>query len=789
MATHVSNDAANAAFEPTTAGTEPKSSLRQVAASGGLAGIATGFVATLVDTGSVLIAGRAGNPALLAIGVASLVIPTFGLIGLLSALWQHAIDIRLRRLRPSGAAWWWGALASIPLVVATLWVPWGWLSSHWGSLSPRQKLLAGAFYACTAVAIAVVGRVTFAIRQRYRDTARATAWFHWPLVAGAVLSMASFYWVDRTYYTDDYEDFHYGAAGAYAVSAAVVTLLLRESLRRRRTSPRLRTPSSRAFALWFAVLVALLAMPALELLSVKHRKALVATKVTQTLQAWADLDGDGYSTLFGSADCAPLDGNRSPGTVDIPGNGIDDDCSGSDASRWPQREKLPSYPVPNADGFNLLLITVDTLRADRVGAYGYTRPTSPNIDGLASEGVRFASAFSQSTKTYESVPSLFTGLYPVNIPRDHKHPRTVGKKPYVYTMTDEAVLLTELVRQKGYHTYAIQDLWLLHTLGLDRGFDDYATSTEITAPILETVKTPFFMWLHYFEPHEPYLLHPGFDFGTKDSDRYDSEIAKVDSMIGKVLARLRDKNLEQSTVVVLTSDHGEEFGEHGGTSHTSKLHWESLHVPLIIKIPGHPPARVDETVELVDVLPTLCEAFRLDASCSSFDGQSLWATQAGLRDHGFGFAGAFSETELRNDFFFRQSVVTKDFRFNLNVDKHNVELFDLRADPREQHDVADARPDIVRKLWDEIGLRPYRDLGPHFERATRGDIDGLVSMLPRIRNEDLLGFALSIIARHPNPNAIQAVNAVRRRPGLSSSFHEQLEDLFGVALAKTAVRH
>ena len=211
-------------------------------------------------------------------------------------------------------------------------------------------------------------------------------------------------------------------------------------------------------------------------------------------------------------------------------------------------------------------------------------------------------------------------------------------------------------------------------------------------------------------------------------------------------------------------------------------------MPLIIKVPGHAPARVDETVELVDLLPSLCEALRLDAPCLAFDGQSLWATQAGLRDRGFGFTGAFSETELRNDFFFRQSVVTKDFRFNLNVDKHDIELFDLRADPLEQHNVAAARPEIVRQLWDEIGLRPYRDLGPHFQRAEQGDVDGLVGMLPRIRNETMLGFALGIIARHPTPNAIEAVNAVRKRPGLSSTLHKQLDDLFGVELAKTAFR-
>lgn len=759
--------------EPGPAPAQVTTSFRPAWTWGARVGFVTGGFATLADCISVLSAAYDRSAPLLVLGIASVVVPTLTLLGGLGGLWIEGMSRAVSKLGSPHTPWLWGFTAALPLILGAYWVPWSWLSSHWPSLSSRHKAMAVALYFAMLAGLALLGRLAFHARERYRADRRP--WFHWPLVGAALLVMLSAYWVDRTYYTDDYEDFHYGAAGAFVLGTALLTVLL-EKTWPGAAAPRA-VPPVTVSALWGAALLALFALPAFEMVGVKHAKALVLRKATQTLQAWSDLDGDGYSTILGSADCAPFDGSRSPGKVDVPGNGIDEDCSGSDATRWPERANADGYEVPDAHGFNLLLITIDTLRADHLGVYGYGRRTSPNIDRLATESVWFAHAYSQSTKTYESLPSLFTGLYPANVPRDHEHPRTVGKKPYLYTMTDEAVVLTQLLRRIGYHTYAVQNLWVLHTLGLDRGFADYGSADDITAPVLDSVATPFFLWLHYFEPHDPYVLHPEFNFGTRAIDRYDSEIAKVDSLIGRVLDRLRDRGLAERTVVVLTSDHGEEFGEHGGTSHTFKLHRESLHVPLIVKVPGVPPARIDEIVELVDVLPSLCESMRLATSCTNFDGQSLWAARAGRRDSGFGFAGAFAETDLRNGKFFRQSILTPEFRFNLNIDRHDVELFDVRADPQELRNIAADRPDVVRQLWDEVGLRPFRSLGPAFRSAEQGDIDELVAMLPRIRNETLLAFALDTIARHATPIAARALDELRSRPGLSPGVHQRLDDL------------
>src|SRR5690606_8118958 len=140
-----------------------------------------------------------------------------------------------------------------------------------------------------------------------------------------------------------------------------------------------------------------------------------------------DWDGDGVSSLMGGPDCGPFDAAVAPGNFDMPGNDLDEDCSGTSA-RWPDPGSVAEYAIPDHAQTPVLLITIDTLRADHLGCYGYRRDTSPAIDRLARESVRFHQAFSPAPKTYETFPALMTGLYPSNVPRDYAHPRIRERK-------------------------------------------------------------------------------------------------------------------------------------------------------------------------------------------------------------------------------------------------------------------------------------------------------------------------------------------------------------------------
>ncbi len=269
---------------------------------------------------------------------------------------------------------------------------------------------------------------------------------------------------------------------------------------------------------------------------------------------------------------------------------------------------------------NVLLVSVDTLRWDRLGCYGYGRETTPNLDALAAEGVLFANAYSQSGWTLPSMATLLTGL----------HPRQHGATRFDTALRARIPTLATILKDEGYATRA----FVSHTLvsgkyGLDRGFDRFdstvlerghpahvSTSAELTDRAIEELERtpePFLLWVHYFDPHALYLPHQGFEFGDAETDRYDGEIAHNDHQIGRLLAAARERGLLERTVVVVTADHGEEFGEHGGQHHFS-LHEEVLRVPLILGAPSLPARVVEQRVQQVDLLPTLLGLLGLPAN-------------------------------------------------------------------------------------------------------------------------------------------------------------------------------
>ncbi len=278
---------------------------------------------------------------------------------------------------------------------------------------------------------------------------------------------------------------------------------------------------------------------------------------------------------------------------------------------------------------NVLVVLVDTLRKDHVGAYGYTRDTSPNIDALAKEAILFRDLMPHSSWTRPSVASLFTSVYP----------EIHGAQDRPDVLRDGLPTLAGAFAKGGYESIGlITNIHLLPLWGFDRGFaryidvdsanwraaDDRKAVDRAIGAIKDAAGRPWFMYLHLMGPHDPYTPPAPYNakFGpaapADDSetamhqhaiDQYDGEIAYTDEHIGRLWTALREMNLYDGALIVLLADHGEEFWEHGGQFHTRTLYEEMLGVPLIVKLPGslHAGELREGAVEMIDVAPTLLD--------------------------------------------------------------------------------------------------------------------------------------------------------------------------------------
>jgi arylsulfatase A-like enzyme/Flp pilus assembly protein TadD len=272
--------------------------------------------------------------------------------------------------------------------------------------------------------------------------------------------------------------------------------------------------------------------------------------------------------------------------------------------------------------WSLVLITIDTCRADALEPYGSNRLGSPIATGLATHGTRFDNAFAQVPLTLPSHASLLTGLYP-----DQHGVWNNG----AYFLKPDALTLAEILRERGYRTAAFVGSWILNRhSGVDQGFTEFADVTSgnggTSAAGLERradavvrdalawtaskdVAPPYFLWMHLYDPHWPWeppptLVPPG---TTDRRLRYEAEVAHADRAVGELLRGLRDRGLLRRTLVVLTADHGESLGEHGESTHGYYIYDAVMRVPLVLWGPGLVPRGrvVAEPVELIDVAPTL----------------------------------------------------------------------------------------------------------------------------------------------------------------------------------------
>ncbi len=441
-----------------------------------------------------------------------------------------------------------------------------------------------------------------------------------------------------------------------------------------------------------------------------------------------------------------------------------------------------SAPMSATGKPNLLVILVDTLRADHLGVYGYDRPTSPRMDTLASQGVRFDRVVAQASWTKPSVASLFTGHYV----HDHGVIRSLD------ALGDEIPTLAQLLDEAGYRTVAFSaNPWITPEFRFSRGFDEFESGramgaqltnlyrsvrrgesllnrTGVRLPIsqwvfrwagrgnsgnaerdeaqaasvvnwLATVDRglPFFLYVHMIGPHDPYdppeefskafarsstkaprlppprvqtVFERAAELAPADLERlvdqYDGAIAHVDSLVGRMLEQLADSGLSDETIVMLTSDHGEEFYEHGNWRHGNQVYDEVVRVPLLIRVPGGERGKVrHDPAMLVDILPTALGLLGIDAGerVAGLDGRALFpeppsTDQVTLSEHWW-FAGGK---------YVAQAVSHGGGKFHRTVDevqgRESEEFYDLREDSGERNNL------IGTGRTDEADLATFRGL-------------------------------------------------------------------------------
>lgn len=415
------------------------------------------------------------------------------------------------------------------------------------------------------------------------------------------------------------------------------------------------------------------------------------------------------------------------------------------------------------------MIVVDTLRLDHVGAYGYGRDVSPSVDALADQSVRFQRAYSVAPWTQPSVATMITGLYPSS----HKVDRLMRVLP------ESAETLAEVLSRAGYVTAGVVSHWLIGSqFGFDQGCDfflegqardglDALTSPGVSdqgSQLLEVLardERPFFLLVHYFDPHYDYERHPEYGFAKASAGRlsgeesieelralrpppdeeekrllrdlYDEEIRYTDAGIERLLSGLERLGLYDDTLIVFTADHGEEFFERGWLGHTRTLYDELIRVPLLIRLPGSRGAgrAVDEAVSLVSLMPTLLDLMGVDRAGLSPQGPSFAPLIRGeggyLADALYSEVDRYSEGIGRSaatgglvprGMLLKHAIVSG--RFKLIVDRLSgeQELYDLERDPQERENLAGREPEIVRTLAQRLtesaaraGSRPLARVG------------------------------------------------------------------------------
>ncbi|MFU8803350.1 MAG: sulfatase, partial [Bradymonadaceae bacterium] len=386
--------------------------------------------------------------------------------------------------------------------------------------------------------------------------------------------------------------------GALATVVAIVVLETRPSLRRTK---------SRALSAFFVVAALFTLFLPMKLETTR----LIFVGQSSIVSTWYDVihprldfDGDGSIFFYAGGDCAPFDPDRGPHQQEIIGDGIDQNCSGSDLVVNPEdfRPGRTDHPRPKgiADKPNIILITTDALTFTNTTVGGYERDTTPNLADWASRATVFESAFSNSTSTRLSMPGLLAGMFNSQIPMKNKR-----RHPYDYD--ESLVTIATMLKEKGYRTIHLPGThYFVRWKGYWNGFDEVDTTTykeakdrDHTSPGLtdaairyldehDPEEGPIFLWIHYYDHHEPYVMPEGakaFGNSRSNQDIFDSELHFADSHWARLMSTVEEKWEPEDYLMIFTSDHGEMLGDHGLFRKTYPYE-ASARVPLLVRGPG-----------------------------------------------------------------------------------------------------------------------------------------------------------------------------------------------------------
>lgn len=351
---------------------------------------------------------------------------------------------------------------------------------------------------------------------------------------------------------------------------------------------------------------------------------------------------------------------------------------------------------------NVIIITIDTLRADHLGCYGYRPIRTPNIDAQARLSARFTRAFTPVPITLPAHAALFTGSYPM----------ATGIHDFIGNkLPSNAVTLAKVLHDHGYATAAFLGAAVLDSrFGLNQGFDtyfdhfDFSRVDDNTIDRLErrgdrvmdealkwlkqSPRRPFFLWIHLYDPHYPYAA-PEPIASQYRGQPYDGEIAFTDAQVGRLFSSPEAPSLSKNSIIVLASDHGEALGEHGEKKHGYFIYNSTLHIPLLIKVPGVAPRVIEDDVSLVDVMPTVLQTLRIPIP-PTVQGRSLLSAMRGSP----GAAAAsnlYSETYLPLLHFRWSQLTGLGWRGLKYIEAPKPELYDTRGDPGETNNLVKSR--------------------------------------------------------------------------------------------------
>ena len=452
---------------------------------------------------------------------------------------------------------------------------------------------------------------------------------------------------------------------------------------------------------------------------------------------------------------------------------------------WEARRRLV---VPRDPDLSVLLISIDTLRADAIGAYGNESVRTPWIDRLAREGVRFEQAHAHNVVTFPSHSNILSGLYPlIHGVRDNTG----------FRFPQNLETLATRLKARGFATAAFVSAFVLDSrFGLDRGFDVYddrAPSVDRQSPFMvperkaeDTVTQAvrwiesqknhqFFAFVHLYDPHFPYQPKEPYASRHRDAPYY-GEVEATDAALERLLKPIVDESPGRKTLVILTSDHGEGLGEHGESTHGTFAYESTLHVPLVLRLPGIAGRVVSEPVRHIDILPTVLDALGMPVP-SDLPGVSLLSLALGHRP-GPAFASYFESlsTSLNQGWAPLRGLFDGRFKY---IDLPLPEIYDIRADPLEQKNLVAAEPERLDSMRAALASQKSLDKG-----VKRGDEDA--ATIERLRALGYLGAAQAAPAKDhyskaDDPKNLIAIDA-RHREVVTLFMSGRIDD--AIALAK-----